>query len=161
MSSTNKIKNNTQGRAVHDAIQTTALECASKGSHFDALWYELLEVVLSNCKVDINMDLWEATYLMLRCAGYYYDNDWRDTHPTNNYEFWYKYENDESIEIPIISCKNRNYIAFRMTIAMFETINYWCCHNRPLAIMLNSENLYNVMKNGRINFDWDSYRYER
>lgn len=146
---------------IHDAIQTTALECASKGSHFDALWHELLKVVLSNWEVDIKMDLWEATYLMLRCAGYYYDNDWRDTHPTNKYEFWYKYEDDESIEIPIISCKKRNYIAFIMTIAVFETINYWCCHNSPLAIMLNSENLYNVMKSGIINIDWDSYSYDR
>lgn len=150
---------------MHEDIKKTAIACASKGSHFDALWHELLERMLNHWQADIQMDLWDATKVMLHCAGYYNDSDWR---VTNNYDLWYQYENDASNiksnyrVFPVINsclplfCQER---AFKITIAVFETINYWCYYTNPVRITLTEENLIQTLKYGNIHIKWDSYKY--
>ena len=142
--------------SITDMIQATASQCAAKGSHFDALWHELLDKILSHWGAKIEIDLWDATKILLESAGYYFDTDWRDTHPCSNYDFWYKYKND----ISALQILNRQYIVFRMTVAVFETINYWCWHNAPLQITFNKDNLCNVLKNGNIAIDWAAYKFD-
>jgi hypothetical protein len=76
------------GMNIHEEIQKAALMSANKGSYFDAIWYGLLERLLQHWEADVQMDLWEATNLMLRSAGYFYESDWHDIHPSMNYELW-------------------------------------------------------------------------
>lgn len=45
-----------------------------------------------------------------------------------------------------------------MTIAIFETINYWCWHDAPVQISFDSEGLKEVLRYGSINIDWNSYK---
>ena len=145
---------NTQ--VIHDLVQKTALQSASKGSHFDALWHESIAQLLSKWNAEIKMDLWDATEIMLRSAGYYYAIDWVDTHPTTNYDLWYKCEEDLSeafevsmpfLPVPTKSIASSSFIAFRMTIAVFETINHWCNQESPSPIVFDKEHLCNTLKN--------------
>ncbi|MCR5360391.1 MAG: hypothetical protein K6E73_00075 [Bacteroidales bacterium] len=77
---------------IHNEIQMAALGCASKGSHFLGIWLVLLQKLLQYWNVSTSMDLRDATTIMLHSAGYLFEEDWHDTHPSNSYTFWYKYE---------------------------------------------------------------------
>lgn len=46
---------------------------------------------------------------------------------------------------------------FIMTIAVFETINYWYWHDPP-TIIFNREYLIDVLENGITHIDWTSYQ---
>ena len=140
---------------IHDEIQKTASMSANKGSHFDAIWHGLLERLLRHWKADVQMDLWEATDVMLSSAGYFYESDWHDIHPSTNYDLWYKCEED-SLSLGLMW--NRNIVAYKMTIIVFETINYWCWHESPRNITFSRENLKRILRNGNIYIDWNSYQ---
>lgn len=149
-----------------DDIQKTALACANEEIYFDALWHDLLERMLLYWHADIKMNLWEATNVMLNSAGYQYGRGW---FVTKEYDFWYKYENDDCLNVPPISphivigvavgLNFRKERAFKMTIAVFETINYWCNFTDPLRITLTREDLLQTLINGRIHIDWNSYKF--
>lgn len=143
-------------------IQKTAIACAKQEINFDALWHELLERMLKYWRADIKMDLWDATQVMLNSAGYYYGRGWI---VTANYDLWYKYENDGLNILPgILQVINPCALpftkerAFKMTIAVFETINYWCYHTDPLRITLTKEGLRDILMHAKIHIDWDSYK---
>lgn len=144
---------------IHEAIQETAQGSANKGSHFDAIWHGLLERLLQHWEADVQMDLWDATNLMLSSAGYFWESDWHDIHPSTNYDLWYKYEG-ESWDLFTRLTLNRQYVAYKMTIAVFETINNWCRHESPLKIAFNREGLKRTLRYGNICIDWDSYQYK-
>ena len=147
------------GMNIHEEIQKAALMSANKGSHFDAIWHGLLERLLQHWEADVQMDLWEATNLMLRSAGYFYESDWHDIHPSMNYELWYKYEED-SLSLLTGLIWNRKDVVYKMTIAVFETINYWCWHESLLNITFNREELKRTLRYGSICIDWNSYQYQ-
>ena len=142
-------------------LQKTAIACANKTIYFDALWHELLESMLKYWRAEIKMDLWDATKVMLNSAGYHYGRGWIIT---ANYDLWYKYENDgfPSGILQVINPCFHPFVkerAFKMTIAVFETINYWCYYTDPLRITLTKEELLNTLKYGRIHIAWNSYKF--
>lgn len=108
------------------------------------------------------MNLWEATDVMLNSTGYQHGRGW---FVRKDYNFWYKYENDTYLNFPFniahrtIGLNLRKERAFKMTIAVFETINYWCYYTDPLRITLTREDLLNKLINGSIYIDWNSYKF--
>ena len=134
----------------HEQIRETAIMCANKGSHFDGLWQQQLESLLHYWKANIKMDLNGATNVMLKSAGYNYNTDWLVSN--KDYFFWYKYKSDGLFKppFPLDPVKSRTY---RMTIAVFETINYWCEKNYPTPIDFTKESLLDVLMHGHKHFD--------
>ncbi len=48
-----------------------------------------------------------------------------------------------------------------MTIAVFETINYWFWYDHNISIVFNKETLSHALECGKIYIDWDSYVYDQ
>lgn len=47
-----------------------------------------------------------------------------------------------------------------MTIAVFETINYWCSYWYYAPISFNRDSLIDVLENGSISINWASYQLQ-
>lgn len=134
---------------IHDDIKQTAEACSRKGTHFDALWHEQLERLLKYWNANIRMDLWDATKVILNSAGYHYDIDWNVTN--GDYVFWYKYKYSFG-SFFINPIRDR---AYKMTIAVFETINHWCQQKSPIKVDFNKDELLNVLMHYEIHLEFD------
>ena len=141
-----------------------ALQCAD-GADIQTAWYDFLLSILKNWNADIQMDLHEAVVIMLSAAGL--DESIND----NGFSFyaslmrmgiklkinfWFKLPTELQLLPQEEQYKKR---IFMMTIAVFETINYWCWYYW-YHIVFNSKSLIDVLENGSISIDWTSYQWK-
>lgn len=114
-------------------------------------WKYTLTKLLIHWEAEVEMDLDEAASIMLNTAfPSYHDKLF------GNNDFWFKAEEYVS-NLPLPSYIKNKACIYMMTIAIFETIAYWCWHDAPLQIVFNELNLKGILKNGNINIDWSQY----
>lgn len=140
----------------HTRLEEIASKAAMEGSRsFPTIWHDFLDVLLHQWNADIKMDLKNATNTMIVSAGYCY-GDGISIVPTNNNDFWFKWS--PTFRIFSLPSTIEKSISFKVTIAVFETINDWCASEYPNPILFNDENLREKLKYHQVNIDWDSYK---
>lgn len=128
-------------RAYRANIYKIALRCQKDRSlqNLKLEWSILLNYVLANWKASRKMDMSNAVEIMLESIG---RNESREPW------FWY--------------CRREpNASLFKITIAIFETINYWCWWEAPVSIDFNRTNLIKNLANAEIDIDWSFYSIEQ
>lgn len=136
-----------QSNSIHIQIEQTAIQCTKmpkKG--IDLKWYRLLDSVLTHWEANVRMDLWDAVKIMKQSAE------------GKNYVFWYSKMHPVSRWRAAFFPSYRAYVMYKRTIAIFETINYWCHYEDPISINFNQESLLDVLEKGRIAIEWNDYQ---
>lgn len=103
-------------------------------------------------KAEIKMNLYEAVDHIADVCGY--TTVGRDHFFSDNYGFWFILS-DQYKNLGVDDSRAKGH--YYMTIAIFETINYWCWHDAPNAIIFDFQGLQQALKYGNIQIDWDSY----
>ena len=135
----------------HTELQKTACQCA-KGAFVQDEWQGLLVSLLYHWKAEIKLSMYEAVDYMADVCGY--ATIGRDNFFSNDYGFWFILSSQYK-ELGVDESKAKGL--YYMTIAIFETINYWCWHDAPVPITFDFQGLQQVLKFGNIQIDWDSY----
>lgn len=139
----------------HSRLEEIANKAAKEGSRsFITIWQDFLDVLLHRWNADIKMNLHDATVTMIECAGYCY-GDGISIVPTNGNDFWFEFET--ILGIFGIPSPIEKRISYKVTIAVFETINDWCASEYPNTILFNDKNLREKLKYHQVYIDWDSY----
>ena len=137
----------------HAELQKCALRCAKGLAPIHDEWNDMLSSILHNWEADVKMSPYEAVDYMMTVCGYGYLGE--ETIELNKSDFWFlQSEQCKTLGLDESKSKRLYYI----TIAIFETINYWCWHDAPVQITFDSEGLQGVLRYGRINIDWNSYK---
>lgn len=145
-----------------ECLASIAHQC-SEGTDIHTAWHDFLLSILTNWDADIQMDLHEAVVIMLSAAGLNESANYKEfsfytslmrmgIKPKIN--FWFKLPTELQRLPQEEQYKKR---IFMMTIAVFETINYWCSYYW-YHIVFNRESLIDVLENGSICIDWTSYQ---
>ncbi len=132
-------------------LSKVARHCAAicyNSNYLREKWSDMLSHILSNWDVSVEMDLHEAIKYMMDVSGVC------DSIPSPNCNFWFLNSLDYQELCANGPQWNRVYY---VTIAMFETLNYWCWHSAPLSITLNADTLTTVLKEGEIYIDFSAY----
>ena len=141
-----------------------ALQCAD-GTDIQTAWHNFLLSILTNWDADIQMDLHDAVVIMLSAAGLNESVNYKGfsfyTLPMRlgiklKINFWFKLPTELQWLPQEEQYKKR---IFMMTIAVFETINYWCSYYW-YHIVFNRESFIGVLENGSISIDWTSYQWK-
>lgn len=111
-------------------------------------WYTMLSHILSNWNVSVEMDLHEAIKYMIDVSGVC------DSNPSHNCDFWFL--NSLNYQELCANGPQRDRVYY-VTIAIFETLNYWCWHSAPLPITLNMDTLATILKEGKVYIDFSAY----
>ena len=136
----------------HAELQKTAFRCANGLSLIHDEWNVILSSILGNWDADVKMSLYEAVDYMMTVCGYGYLGEEILGH--DEPDFWFlQSEQYRTLDLEESKSKRLYYI----TIAIFETINYWCWHDAPVQITFDSEGLQSVLRYGSINIDGNSY----
>lgn len=129
----------------HEELKKLALDCTKQSEDMPMLWEQFLKRLLTYWGAWVKMDLSEAVEIMLAAAG-------MRNPPVR---FWFKeprmpfmFHSEDSL------LRNKSY---NMTIAVFETINYWCWYNHNVGIVFNRQSLINTLEGGRIEINWNTY----
>jgi len=134
-------------------IRTIATSCIESPEDLFNIWHDFLASMLQHWNANIQIDLNDATEILLSSAQ---TEEYYLLHFEKNedLEFWYilpeEFDSLPKGVQPLVKI-------YMMTIAIFETINYWCWHDAPIPITFNKSNLMDTLKYGRINIDWSSY----
>ncbi len=141
----------------HTELLKVARSIAVNGSHsIPSVWKRFLTTLLHQWDANVAIDLDYATTIMIESAGYCY-GDGISSIPSLSHNFWYSWS--PTLDLPlIVVVPFYNYISFKVTIAMFETINDWCAAEAPNAIVFNESNLRRTLKNNQVNINWDIYK---
>lgn len=152
----------TDSRSFQEKLKHVAQQCA-EGADIHIAWHDFLYSILKEWNANIQMDLHDAVVIMLWATGLNRFT-FRDylrylvllgvMQNKNGINFWFKIPT-EMQELP--SEMRRKKRIFMMTIAVFETINYWCWYDSSF-ISFNRESLIDVLENGFIHIDWTSYQ---
>lgn len=134
------------------SIFDIAKSCA-EGEDIEMCWGDLLSRMLNHWKAEVQMDLNDAISICLYATGIKEEdsfvpchfNSIDSPHCIQNMKFWYC---DKS---PIRAMK-----IYRITVALFESINYWCWHDAPLPITFCLSELVNCL-NSPICLEWEKY----
>lgn len=130
----------------HSHLRQAAQECAQAGwKNIDEPWLRLLEYILRSWNVMVQCDLSEAVEIM------------RHSVEVELPEFWYCAELQREPNRNGTISSFSNIEIYRITIALFETINYWCSYDANAGVVLSQETLRDVLKNGKIAIDWEKY----
>lgn len=136
------------------SILETARLCA-EGEDICKCWYSLLSQMMRYWNATINMNLDEAILFCLNAANISPDSD--DIQKAIDYAP--HYTNIDS-QRPCLWYKDNSPIRamsiYRVTVALFETINYWCWHDSPLPITLNSSGLADCLQ-APVHIEWEKY----
>lgn len=149
-----------------DSLKYMALQCTN-GTDIHTAWHDFLQILLNEWNADIQMNLDDAIAFILSAAGLneyiirsrfvgigFFNYCILSSVKQNKIKFWFKLPADLQMFPQEIQHKKR---IFLMTVAIFETINYWCWHDSPFLIF-NKEQLINVLENGSVNIDWKFYQ---
>lgn len=117
------------------------------GECFWANWLDMLSNILHHWSVAVKMDKNHAIGYMIEVSGVWHE-------PSNNCDFWFLNSLDYQELCANGPQWNRVYY---VTIAVFETLNYWCWHSAPLSITLNADILAKILKKGKIHIDFSAY----
>ncbi len=133
-------------------LQKTALRCANRLCLIQEEWNVMLSSILSNWDADVKMSLIEAVDYMMSISGY----DYLGEEPlfSDKSDFWFQ-QSELYKDLGLDKSKNKRL--YYVTIAIFETINYWCWYDAPVHITFDSDGLKEVLKYGNIAIDWNSY----
>lgn len=140
---------------IHLEIAQSAKLCANGSVFIAEEWEKLLSLILNNWDVAINMDLQQAiSYLMEVCG---YDLEGNKIFSLDKSKFWFL--QSEQFQDLKKDCSYRHSLYY-ITVAVFETINYWCWHDYPTPVLFDFKHLKEVLTNGIIHINWDSYLIE-
>jgi len=129
-----------------ESIRNCAYQCAQHPEEISSLWYGLLRSMLYDWKADVKMDLNDAVSICFSSTRiervfepslYYHESGCND-------QFWY---HDKS---PIMAMS-----IYRTTVALFESINYWCWHDSHY-LTFNEWGLRKCLKYP-IHIEWRQY----
>lgn len=155
-------KNN---RSFQESLRDMALQCADEADIHIA-WHNFLFAILKNWNADIQMNLHDAVAIMLSAAGldesikykgfsFYTFSMGLGIRP--KIDFWFKLPAELQRLPQEVQYKK---MIFMMTIAVFETINYWCSYWYYAPISFNRDSLIDVLENGSISINWESYQLQ-
>ena len=136
----------------HAELQKCALRCAKGLAPIHDEWNDMLSFILYNWDVDVKMSPYEAVDYMMTICGYGSLGEEIIGH--DEHDFWFL-QSEQYKALDLDESKNKRL--YYMTIAIFETINYWCWHDAPVQITFDSEGLKEVLRYGNIHIDWNSY----
>lgn len=141
----------------HTELLKVARSIAVNGSQsIPPVWKCFLTKLLHQWGTNVAIDLDYATTLMIESAGYCY-GDGISLIPSLSHDFWYSWS--PTLDLPlIVIVPFYNYISFKVTIAMFETINDWCAAEAPNAIVVDESSLRRALRNNRVKINWDIYK---
>ena len=136
----------------HTELQKCAFSCAKGLAPIHDGWNDMLSSILHNWDADVKMSPYEAVDYMMTVCGFSYLGE--ETIELDESDFWFlQSEQCKALGLEESKSKRLYYI----TIAIFETINYWCWHDAPVQITFDSEGLIEVLRLGNIHIDWNSY----
>lgn len=135
----------------HSELMEVARAAAINGS-CSFYWLDFLTRLLQHWNATIDMDLRNATDVMIESVGYQCA-DGMNVLPLSYNDFWYRWWSDVSSFPFLVST-----ISFKITIAVFETINDLCASEYPNAIIFNKANLQDKLRNHAVSIDWNSYK---
>lgn len=135
----------------HKELQKCAFRCAMGHAPIHDEWNDMLSSILHNWDADVKMSLYEVVDYMMAVCGYGYLGEEIIGH--DEHDFWFL-QSEQCKALVLDESKNKRL--YYITIAIFETINYWCWHDAPVPIF-DSEGLKGVLRYGSINIDWNSY----
>lgn len=150
-------------RSFQESLRNMALQCAD-GADIQSAWHDFLFAILKNWNVKIQMNLHDAVVIMLSAAGLNESINYKGfSYYTLFMKFGIKLKIDFWFNLPIelqmlpqeVQYKKR---IFMMTVAVFETINYWCSYYAPISF--NGDSLIDVLENGSISINWESYQLQ-
>lgn len=136
----------------HIELQKCALRCAKEHAPIHDEWNGMLSSILQNWDSDVKMNPHEAVGYMMTICGYSYLGE--ETIELDESDFWFL-QSEQCKTLGLEESKSKRL--YHMTIAIFETINYWCWHDAPIQIAFDSEGLKEVLRYGNIHIDWNSY----
>ena len=136
----------------HTELQICALRCVMVHALIHDEWNDMLSSILQNWDADVKLCPYEAVDYMMTICGYGYLGEKNVV--LYESDFWLL-QSEQCKTLGLEESKNKRL--YYITIAIFETINYWCWHDAPVQITFNSEGLKEVMRYGNIHIDWNSY----
>lgn len=136
----------------HTELQMCALRYAKEHAPIHNEWNDMLSSILHNWDADVKMSPYEAVDYMMAVCGYGSLGEEIVGH--DEHDFWFL-QSEQYKALDLDESKNKRL--YYMTIAIFETINYWCWHDAPVQITFHSEGLKEVLRYGNIHIDWNSY----
>lgn len=136
----------------HAELQRTAIHCAHGHGLVQDEWNEMLSSILHNWDADIKMSQFEAVDYMMNVCGYGYFGE--DTIGIDTSDFWFL-QSEQYKNLKLEGSKGKRL--YYVTIALFETINYWCWHGAQVSNTFDSKRLMKVLAFGNIGIDWYSY----
>ena len=135
----------------YEHLRYIACQCVLKPEELSTIWYDYLSFILANWHANIQIELHEAINICLSATEI-------DVFPhlslIERHEFWFKLP-EELYNLP--KGIQQMGMIYMNTIAVFETINYWCWHDAPLSVSFNKDNLLSVLESGDIDIDWTNY----
>ena len=137
----------------HAELQKTAFRCANGLSLIHDEWNVILSSILGNWDADVKMSLYEAVDYMMAVCGYGYLGE--ETIELDESDFWFL-QSEQCKALVLDESKSKRL--YYMSIAIFETINYWYWHDAPVQITFNFEGLKGVLRHGSICINWNSYK---
>ncbi len=137
----------------HAELQMCALRCAMRHAPIHDEWNDMLSSILHNWEAYIKMSLYEAVDYMMTVCGYGYLGE--EIIGLDQSDFWF-IQSEQYKALVLEESKSKRL--YYMTIAIFETINYWCWHDAPVQITFDSEGLQGVLRYRSISIDWNSYK---
>lgn len=136
----------------HTELQKTAIRCTNNSDVIHDEWNNMLSSILNNWDADVKMSLFDAVDYMMSVCGYdYFGKELLFSDKSN---FWFL-QSEQYRTLGLDELKNKRL--YCVTIAIFESINYWCWHDSPVQVTFSFEELKNVLKHGNIVIDWSSY----
>lgn len=155
----------TDNTSFQERLKHVAQQCA-EGADIQTVWHDFLYSILEEWNADIQMNLCDAVAIMLSATGLNESIICRGfmdyvrhmllgvKRNEKGIAFWFKLPAEIQMFPQKMQHKKR---VFMMTVAVFETINYWCWHD-SVSISFNGESLIDVLENGSIHVDWASYQ---
>lgn len=141
----------------HARLQRAALRCAkgvygNRGIHHE--WNDMLLFILHKWEIHAHMCLSEAVDYMMAVCGF---GDFRGRSiASDESDFWFLLS-EQYRKLDIDKFKFNSERIYYITIAIFETLNYWCWYNSNVKIPLDYEELKGVLKYGKISIRFESY----
>lgn len=135
------------------SIHETAMMCRNGADIFQC-WRSLLSRILNNWEADVEIDLDEAVAICMSVSKVHeVSKKWADVNfwyqdhtPTRSrWIFWHRKKFDY-----------REMKIYRITVALFVSINYWCWHDSPVSIRFDEKGLINCLQYP-IHIEWEEY----
>ena len=142
----------------HAELLKVARTVAVNGSRsIPSVWKSFLTQLLHQWDANVAIDLGYATAIMIESAGYCY-GDGISPIPSLSHDFWYSWSPTLDLPLNMVMPFFLNFISFKVTIAIFETINDWFLSKHSNSIIFNEINLKEMLKYHKVNINWQQYK---